>query len=789
MSPVLNLNSIRSQRARMARRFGKTGGQMLAMVALLMIVCSSFLFLQGMDRIGYGILGIGLLLLMVSIWDRGDLQRNTPDVRANTLDGILDSKLLASFSKKSAITPKAAWVAALAQWQGRFLANHLLIYSDDIEACLSDSEADMANVWQAAGQLAAQNNTNEIHACTLAASLMISSPAVVEYLAKNNLKPENVVQVYEWLERLNKFINQPKPYFGGIGRDWAAGFTPILDRFGENISREVESGAGHFHTLAHADILDSVVHNLNQGSGSVALIGEAGSGKTSLVYALAQRLLEGRDGGLEYYQIISLSASGILSSSGDQLERIMLTLFSEAAHAKNIIIFLDDARLFFSQGTGAFDAGQVLMPLVQNHSIKLITAFTPGDFQHLKSANPELVAHLPAVTVSEPPADITIKVLEDTALNYEARDNIVISYQAIKEAYRLSGQFIQDMAYPGKAISLIEQAIPYINDGFMTAESIQQAVEKTRGVKVGKAEAAEADTLLHLEDLIHQRMINQEKAVKVVAAALRRGRAGVGNPNRPVGSFLFLGPTGVGKTELARSLAATYFGDEHQMIRLDMSEYQQPTDVSRLIDAGEGNTNSLLLQIRQQPFSVVLLDEIEKSNPGVLNLLLQLLDEGQLTDQDGHAASFKNAIIIATSNAGSADITARVAAGETLDGYERPLIDKLIGEGLFKPELINRFDEVVLFRPLNESEMGQVANLMLAEVNKALANQNILIQLTEAALQKVVHAGYDPQFGARPMRRVIQRMVEDSVAKKVLSGEATPGSVITLDVNDLSAES
>jgi ATP-dependent Clp protease ATP-binding subunit ClpA len=272
----------------------------------------------------------------------------------------------------------------------------------------------------------------------------------------------------------------------------------------------------------------------------------------------------------------------------------------------------------------------------------------------------------------------------------------------------------------------------------------------------------------------------------VVSAALRRGRAGVSSPTRPVGSFLFLGPTGVGKTELAKSLAAVYFGDETKMIRLDMSEYQDGDDVKRLLDTGEIESKSLILRIREQPFSVVLLDEVEKAHPNILNLLLQLLDEGQLTDKNGHSASFRSSIIIATSNAGAADISQKIQAGDSLEEYERPLIQKLINEGQFKPELINRFDEIVLFRPLKKEELTQVARLMLAGVNKNLSAQNISVNLTEAAVERVVEAGWDPEFGARPMRRALQKMVEDTVAKKVLSGEAQPGSILTLDKDDLS---
>jgi ATP-dependent Clp protease ATP-binding subunit ClpC len=451
-----------------------------------------------------------------------------------------------------------------------------------------------------------------------------------------------------------------------------------------------------------------------------------------------------------------------------------------------VIIFLDDAKAFFNQGTGSFDAGQIISPLLQNRSIKIIAAFTPDDYQQLKNTNPELTAHIPTVAVKEPDKPTIIEILEDSALTLEAQNNFVVSIQAIKEAYKLSNQYMQDLAQPGKSISLLQQSIPYAAPKLMTAESVQMAVEKTKGVKVSKAEAPEADTLLHLEDKIHNRMINQTRAVKVVASALRRSRAGVANTKRPIGSFLFLGPTGVGKTELAKSLAATYFGDEHKMIRLDMSEYQQESDVGRLLKTGGSNTKSLILQIREQPFSVVLLDEVEKAHTNILNLLLQMLDEGQLTDEKGHAALFTNSIIIATSNAGSAEITERVGKGDLLESFERPLIEKLIKEGQFRAELINRFDETVLFRPLNKEELAQVASLMLGEVNQTLSNQNISVKLTDAALAKVVEAGYDPEFGARPMRRALQKMVEDAVAKKVLSKQTKPGETITLDVDDLS---
>ena len=286
-------------------------------------------------------------------------------------------------------------------------------------------------------------------------------------------------------------------------------------------------------------------------------------------------------------------------------------------------------------------------------------------------------------------------------------------------------------------------------------------------------------------------MINQIHAVSTVAEALRRSRAGVRDPKRPAGSFLLLGPTGVGKTELARSLAVVYFGCEQNMIRLDMSEYQQPSDVARILEApsARGQGSVLLRDIAAHPFSVVLLDEIEKAHPDILNLLLQLIDEGNLTDTNGKSVSFKEAIIIATSNAGADEIRERITRGEELAKFKAEFTDHLISSGAFKPELLNRFDDIVLFRPLTPEELAQVVRVMLASLNRTLASQNIAVELTEAAVQFIVEKGYDPRLGARPMRRALQQYVENTISRQILTEEAQAGSTITLDKLDLEAVS
>ena len=779
----INFSSARSRKAIAAKRIGRKGSYWLKIGAAILIISSLAAYAVDFVRPSFISGAIGLICAMFALWYQRELSNIPASLQPRTLDDVLETGLLAGLKDNKRVTPSVLMQTAASQWQGRFICDHLLLDSQQLALTVGTDNSQLAKVWQLAAKLSEQARTSEINAAAVVAALILNSPPASETLVRQNLRAEDVVETFSWLVRLEAFMRESRPYFGGIGRDWAAGFTPTLDHFGQNISQAVEAGRGHFHSLAHADVLDSVLHNLDR-SGAVAIVGDAGTGKTSLVWALAERLLKGQDPGLHYFQITSLNASMILSSAGDSLERTVLNLFSEAIHAGNIIIFLDEAELFFGKGAGAVDLSQILLPVLQNRRLKLITTFTPDEFQHLKAGDETLASLLNPVNVGPASPESVIKILEDSALTLEQRDNILITFQAVREALRLSDQYMQELAYPGKAINLLEQATAYAADKVMTAESVQQALEKIRGVKVSRAEGPETEVLLKLEDKIHTRMVNQERAVSVVASALRRGRAGVSDPKRPIGSFLFLGPTGVGKTELARSLAAVYFGDVQQMIRVDMTEYQQAEDVERLLEAGDTTDKSLILKIREQPFAVVLLDEIEKAHPNILNLLLQMLDEGRLTDKAGKPASFRNAIIITTSNAGSAEITERVRRGDKLESFERPLIDELIQTGVFRAELINRFDEIVLFRPLDQNELLQIAKLMLAEVNETLKRQNVSVQLSSAALVKLVSAGYDPQFGARPMRRVIAETVEDAVATRILKGEAQPGSIVNLDTGD-----
>jgi ATP-dependent Clp protease ATP-binding subunit ClpC len=785
MNSQIDLASKRAREARLGKRIGRLGFNILwsgAAGAVIGALCCIYL----KDwRYAYWLAGLALLLLLPAVWWKRQLSILPPG--GNDLSGRLSADVLTRLKPGMPLNPQSVWAALSDHWQAAFFVNHLLLTPDLIKAQLNEDEATLNQALQIAVQLADHHGTKTVEPGFVIAGLLWTAPGMHDLLRQLKSRPEDLEAIANWLGR-HLADEGKRPSFGGIARDWAYGFTPLLDRYGHNLSLDIAKYGAHFDFLTTSEGVKAVETAFDNHATAVALIGPDGIGKTNSVHALAQRLIEGNTvPSLAYHEIVALSATDITSRARGpgELEQIMISLHNEAAHAKHIILFLDDAQLFFSNAPGSFDGTQILLGMVQAKAVPVILAMSPSDYQRLKVINQALASLLTPVVLQELPESGVMQVLEDTAVGLENRHKVLIAYEALREAYRLSGRYEQEEAYPGKAIKLLEQAVSHSTNSVVNAESVQKAIEQTRGVKVSTAKAAEADTLLNLEDEIHKRMINQSHAVQVVASALRRARAGVANPRRPIGSFLFLGPTGVGKTELAKAIAFTYFGAESNMIRLDMSEYQRPEDVARLLSNGKEESNSLILAARQQPFSVVLLDEIEKAHPNILNLLLQLLDEGQLTDTGGRPVSFKDCVIIATSNAGAQTIRERVQAGEALESFQHEFTDELIKSGQFKPELLNRFDEIVLFRPLNQEELAQVVALMLVEINDTLATQNISVELTPEATAKVVAAGYDPQMGARPMRRTLQRTVEDSVAQKILRGEAQPGSKILLDAADL----
>ncbi len=783
---LFNDASLRIAKARSARLILPPIRLLIGVLAALGLLSGSYLLIRGLNP-GFSLIGLAIMLLVALTWIHRDLDilPAAPIGSTKALDALLPANLAGRYHEP--LTSLEFWQLLADTLEGRFMQNRFELDGDLISKSLLAAPLDFDQVWAEAEAICARIDLPTLQAGAIIAAIFTVCPPLTLTLTRAKLTPADLAEGARWAQRLTQLTHIKRPIYGGIARDWASGYTPDLARFGTNISQEIEAAAGNLTTRERTAQLDELITGLASATGSVVLIGEPGIGKSALLLGLAERLLQGQASSkLTHYQIYSLSASSIISSTtqaGDT-ERIVMDLLSEAARAGNIIIALDEAQLFFGQGIGAVNLSQVLLPLIQSRGFKLVLALTPGDWQRLKATNSALASLLTPLVLAEPNEATVLRVLADRTL-YLEQGKLITTYSALTESYRLSGRYFQDESYPGRAIKLLEAALNHPDGSYVSEKSVQQAIESQLGVKVQQASFAESDVLLHLEDKIHERMINQTRAVSVVANALRRARAGVANPKRPIGSFLFLGPTGVGKTELARSLAALYFNDESSIIRLDMSEYQQIADVDRILASAALNPDGLLPKVRQKPFSVVLFDEIEKAHPNILNLFLQLLDEGNLTDSTNHPTSFKDTIIIATSNAGSDDIRARIEAGQAIEDFETDFTNSLIDSGAFRPELLNRFDEIVLFRPLNQSELGQVVKLMIAEVNKTLANQKIAVTLTDTAAAELVTAGYDPRLGARPMRRMVQRRVEDTVAAMILRGEANPGDTITLDAQNL----
>ena len=579
-----------------------------------------------------------------------------------------------------------------------------------------------------------------------------------------------------------------------MARDWSFGWIPHLEQFGQNISEQI--GASR-NTLSidipsHVQVIDQLVEAFGTGGRQNAvLIGQAGVGKTSVIHAFAERILDADANvpeNLRFRQIFILDSASLIAAAPGrgELENLIMQVLGEAYNAKNIIVCLDDAQLFFEEGVGSVDLTNVLQPILDAGRLRLILSMDEQRYLEISRRNPSLANSLNRINVAETNEAETKKVLQEQLIAIEFNRKVTYMIQAINEAYRLSQRYIHDIAMPGRALKLLESAASFSESGIVTMNSVQQAIERTMDVKVSVANTTEdRERLLHMEDLIHERMVNQVRAVNVVSDALRRARAGVRNENRPIGTFLFLGPTGVGKTELSKALADVYFGGEGKLIRLDLNEFVRSEDVARLIADGADDPMSLTAQVMKQPFSVVLLDEIEKAAPEVLTTLLQLLDEGILRDAKNREISFRDAIVIATSNAGADRIREYIERGYRLEQFEQQFINELISSNQFRPEFLNRFDEIVLFRPFTPAELVQVLDLILAGVNKTLLPQKVSVTVDDDAKQLLVQQGYDPRLGARPMRRVVQKAVENTIAKLMLSGAVNPGDSVNIDAEQV----
>ncbi len=784
--------SIRAQKARISVQLSGIWRRLLPVMAVLLFLSGATLVVLGMP-FGWFVIGLAGIPMMIKQWYEHELHHLSSPRTVDSLDDIISGDILGQLPKNP--TPHDIATAVGRVTSGQFMGARFGITPTVLQDIAAKDAAITPTVWKNALALQKTTGLEHLTGSILSVALMQTLPEYQGILAHMQLDEDDLVKGILWQQHLRELVDRhTKPRrTGGIARDWSFGYIPLLTRFGQNISEQLSRGGMIATDLeAHAKALDQMLQTFGtQGRQNVALIGNAGVGKTTLVHAFADRILDATakiPEALKFRQVFILDSSALIAAAPGrgELENLVMQVLGEAYTAKNIIICLDNAQLFFEEGVGSVDLTNVLLPIIEAGRLRLILTMDEQRFLKISQRNPGLANALNRVTVGEATQDETMAAMQDQLILTEYQRKVTYMYQALKEAYRLSQRYVYDLSMPGRAIKLLESAASYADQGFVTMNSVQKAIEQTMDVKVGVASGKdEREKLLNLESLIHKRMINQVRAVNVVSDALRRARAGVRNQNRPIGTFLFLGPTGVGKTELAKALAEVYFGGEDRLIRLDLNEYVRSEDVARLIADGADDPASLTAQVMKQPFSVILLDEIEKAHPNVLTTLLQLLDEGILRDIKNREVSFRDAIVIATSNAGADRIREYIERGYQIEQFEPQFIDELINSNQFKPEFLNRFDEIVTFRPLGKDELVQVIDLIIAGINKTLALQKVSVAVDQDAKVYLVEKGYDPRLGARPMRRIVQRTVENTIAKQMLAGTVTPGSAVTITLDQV----
>lgn len=615
----------------------------------------------------------------------------------------------------------------------------------------------------------------------------------------------------------------------------------ILEKLGTNLTEQARDGLLDPVIGRENEIQETAEILSRRTKNNAILVGDAGVGKTAVVEGLAQAIVAGKvPGTIQDKEIYSIDLSSL--EAGTQyrgsFEENIKQLVEEVKAAGNIILFFDEIHQILGTGaTGGEDGGKgladIIKPVLSRGELSVIGATTQDEYRNTILKNAALARRFNDVVINEPTADDTFRILQGVKELYEKHHHVVLPDDVLKAAVDYSIQYIPQRTLPDKAIDLIDMTAAHLAaknsqtdvetldqrlkkleaakeaaikaEDFAKAADIKKSIEETKqkiketgqkekitatiddvaqsverltGIPVSDMGANDIERLKNLDKRLKSKVIGQDEAVEMVAKAIRRNRAGFSEGNQPIGSFLFVGPTGVGKTELAKQLALDMFGNENAIIRLDMSEYADRTAVSKLIGTSAGyvgyedNANTLTERVRRNPYSIVLLDEIEKANPQVLTLLLQVMDDGRLTDGQGNVINFKNTIIIATSNAGFGN--------ESLSGDEQQdqsLMDKLAP--LFRPEFLNRFNGIVEFSHLTKEDLSKIVDLMLADVQKTLAKKSIKLEVTKAAKDWLMEKGYDETMGARPLRRVIEQQIRDKVTDFYLDH---------LDVKNLKAD-
>lgn len=575
---------------------------------------------------------------------------------------------------------------------------------------------------------------------------------------------------------------------GIMNRAMTARPTRALDAVSQDFT-QMAKGSAFLPPVGRDEEIQAAFRVLQSGAGSVLLVGESGVGKTTILEGIANLMsAENVPGALEDKRLVVTDPGSIIAAAPDagNVERQVQSMINDIVLSGNILWGIEDIHTLLGAGStgSSIDIGRIVMNYVSQGYIRVIGTTTTPEFQKYIEPYEPFRRRFQIVQVPELKPEDALVVLEGRSPYIESKYRVFFTYDALEACVDLSTRFIKDLHLPAKAISVMEEAAVLTRDtkgekSLVTKDMVQQVMSQKTNVAVSSIAGDEAQKLLHLEDTLHQRVIGQHDAIAAIARALRRARQDIRDVKRPIASLLFLGPTGVGKTETAKAIAEAYFGNEQTMMRFDMSEYDTPDSISKMI-GDSGREGAITEAVRRTPFGIILLDELEKAHPDVLDLFLQVMEDGRLTDGMGRTADFTNTMIIATSNAATDEIHQAFKSGKTSAVIEEQILESQMLKNNFRTEFLNRFDDIVVFTPLSPEELGQVCELLLQDFAKQMASKNITLQWGAPTVQDFVERGYDPMFGARPLRRLIQDTAQDAVAKLLLENKLGPRDVVEL---------
>ncbi len=676
------------------------------------------------------------------------------------------------------------------------LRNELMLLGQGPEARLSK---EAQGVFLEAARLALARQARQVEMSEVLLALAKAPGGVQEVLEELAIPPDAVSNITSWFALRRKLLTEyhrrssrasarPKH---ALDRAYLAVATPFLNRMSRDLTSLAAGGYLNPCVGREAELAE-VYRIIEGGHASVVLLGEAGVGKSSLVEGIAQAMVaEEVPELLQDKHLLLLSLPQLLSGATPaQASERLLHAVTEVVRAGNVVLGIENIDQLVTPGMssqGEIGPAEVLAQAVAQHGLVVLATATAAAWNETL-VHSALGQALQPVQVPELDDNHSIQVLESRVPALESEHHVYFAYGALQAAVELSRRYLPDRFLPEKAIKLLEEVAIYARDRHprgtaVGAEDVAQVVAGKVHVPVTQVTQGEREKLLNLEDILHRRIVGQDEAVNLVAQALRRARVNLRDQKRPIASFLFLGPTGVGKTELAKTVAAEYFGGENKMVRLDMSEYQTAESLYRLIGApaGTGSSSGLLTEaVRRNPYTLLLLDELEKAHLDILNVFLQLLDDGRLTDAAGKTVDFTNCIVIATSNAGTSFIQHELQAGTALEAIRKQLLERELQQ-YFRPEFLNRFDGIVVFKPLGMPEVVKVTELLLAKLSQGLEAKGVHLKASPEAVAELAHKGFDPLFGARPLRRVIQENVDNALATYLLTGKLTRRDVVVLE--------